>query len=538
MEEMVSDRSPENRLERLNALSDELNALRTLPEPRFTSRVPLLGPLVVAVRRLWNWMSTKWYVQPILEQQNRFNEQVVRSLDELAGVLSTQLRAQQARDAQADRSAESRPALWEDRASPKGFGFTGRAGEDCLDEMDEASLLTWENANVPILDRHSDELEALADEKLDEDITLNYPLHWRTWLESWGYLSDLALANEILGCCPGDLVLDLAAGTCWATEFLNRLGIRTVSLDLSLEMLRRGRKRLAADRRLEHRTVAAFTVGSAQHLPFAGETFNGVLCMNALHHMPSYRQALREVYRVLKEGGCAVFSEPGAMHAETPLSQTRMRELGVLEKSVSLPLIHRLAREAGFSRMQVVPLRDPASYLFEYTATPADLDVLRQMWEETVLFSPRERARFVLQKGAERPLDSRMPARVVFSHVLRARITLLRTCNPVRSGEEFTDQVLVANEGDVIWRAQGLAGQVTCGVKICTEDGRLLRDDLGRTNLPHDVAPGEEARLQVRIPALLAPGRYLLKYDMVAEYVTWFEQQGSPTARRVLTVTG
>lgn len=366
--------------------------MRTLREPRFSSRLPVIGPLIVALRRFWNWLSTKWYVQPILQQQNQFNEGLVRSLDELAAMI-VELR-------QWLESLPNSPRRDPTAPGRAGFGFIGRKGEDRLHVMDEASLLAWENASVPVLDRHSDEMEAMADEKLDEEFTLNYPLHWRPRLENWSHLSDLALANEILGCCPGDLVLDLAAGTCWATEFLNRVGIRTVSLDLSREMLRRGRKRLDADRRLQHRTVARFTAGSAQNLPFAGETFDGVLCMNALHHVPSYRQTLREVYRVLKEGGRAVFSEPGAIHAEIPLSKTRMREQGVLEKSVSLPLIHRFAREAGFSRMMVIPLQGSPFYLFEYTATPDDLEVLRQMWEETLRRSPLERARFALQKGA------------------------------------------------------------------------------------------------------------------------------------------
>ncbi len=51
-----------------------------LQEVRFTSNVPLVGGLIVATRRAWNWMSTRWYVLPLLKQQSRYNEQVIISM--------------------------------------------------------------------------------------------------------------------------------------------------------------------------------------------------------------------------------------------------------------------------------------------------------------------------------------------------------------------------------------------------------------------------------------------------------------------------
>lgn len=48
-----------------------------------------------------------------------------------------------------------------------------------------------------------------------------------------------------LPCGPGDLVLDLGAGPCWISEWLQRLRYRTLSIDISEEMLRIGRRRLA-----------------------------------------------------------------------------------------------------------------------------------------------------------------------------------------------------------------------------------------------------------------------------------------------------
>jgi len=403
--------------------------------------------------------------------------------------------------------------------------------------MTGEELTAWENRDVATIGRASDASESRADEKQDATTSVNFPLHWTTAKESWDYLFDISVACELLAPRPDDLILDFAAGTCWATELLNRIGIRPVAMDLSLEMMQRGRRRLATDSRLTFKDDASFVVARGQALPFVSECFDGVLCLNALHHLPSYAQALREIHRVLKPGGRAVFSEPGTAHAVAPLSQFRMREETVIEKAVSLPLIRRLALEAGFSRMKVVPLRSSGAYVFEYSAAPIDDQALSRMWDETVRLSPREHARFVLDKGDEPPLDTLLPANRLTGR-LSAQITATRVSDTVRAGRSFTDRLRIVNAGSVTWKARGrrFGGQVTCGLKVCTLDGEVLREDLGRTSLPRDVQPGEEVELDVTVDGVIPPGQYRLRYDMVVEGVTWFEFQGSPCLWRSLQV--
>jgi SAM-dependent methyltransferase len=403
--------------------------------------------------------------------------------------------------------------------------------------MSAEELWAFENRHVGSVDRDSDHSEARADERQDETTSLSFPLHWTSATLSWNYLFDFSIACELLAPRPDDLVLDFAAGTCWATELLARVGVRTISVDLSLEMMRRGRERLAADCRLVFRDEAEFVVARGQALPFADGTFDGVLCLNALHHLPSYAAALREIHRVLKPAGRAVFSEPGTEHAVQPLSQFRMREESVLEKGVSLPLIRRLALEAGFSRMTVVPLRSSSAYVFEYLATPHDDVLLRQMWDETVRRSPGEHARFVLHKGDDPPSDTLLPAQKLAGR-LQASIVLQEVSATVRVGQPFVDRIRITNAGTVTWKARGrrFGGQVTCGLKVCDAEGAVLREDLGRTALPRDVDPGEAVEIEMTVAGALPAGRYGLRYDMVVEGVTWFEFQGSPCALRSLDV--
>lgn len=53
-------------------------------EQPFQSETAVIGPLIAWVRGVWNSVSTKWYVRPIVQQQNQFNYLTVRQLEEVA----------------------------------------------------------------------------------------------------------------------------------------------------------------------------------------------------------------------------------------------------------------------------------------------------------------------------------------------------------------------------------------------------------------------------------------------------------------------
>jgi len=65
---------------------DDLAGRARLREPGFASDVPLVGPLIVGVRRLWNWMSAKWYVRAWMAQQADLNSRLVGMLGQLLQV--------------------------------------------------------------------------------------------------------------------------------------------------------------------------------------------------------------------------------------------------------------------------------------------------------------------------------------------------------------------------------------------------------------------------------------------------------------------
>ena len=88
--ERLRESHPEPRLEAgvnpavLRAGVAKFLASGELGEPDFVSQAPVIAPLIVAVRRFWNWMSTKWYVRPLVAQQTRVNREAGYLISELA----------------------------------------------------------------------------------------------------------------------------------------------------------------------------------------------------------------------------------------------------------------------------------------------------------------------------------------------------------------------------------------------------------------------------------------------------------------------
>lgn len=74
--------------ERDRAWLREKGQLRERP---FSSTLPLLGPLIVRFRSLWNGVATKWYVRPLIQQQNEFNALLIQRLGDLEAQVVPQI---------------------------------------------------------------------------------------------------------------------------------------------------------------------------------------------------------------------------------------------------------------------------------------------------------------------------------------------------------------------------------------------------------------------------------------------------------------
>jgi SAM-dependent methyltransferase len=316
-------------------------------------------------------------------------------------------------------------------------------------------------------------------------------------------------------------VLDFGAGVCWLSRFLALLGCRPICLDVSRTALELGERLFqewpSLDQPLE----------PPQFLPFDGRridlpdgSVDRIVCFEALHHVPNVNGVLAEMHRVLAPGGIAGFAEPGEQHSKSPASQGEMRNYDVLELDIVIGDIRRAAGKLGFSDMRF--------RLFSFPTVDMSYDERAAMVAGR---TPRHVARhvassmsqwsiFFLHKGTP-VLDSRGV------NGLRGEVRLLSKPMAVPGGQPFEIQVECVNTGTAVWLGADAykdVGSVRLGPHLYDDRMRLIEYELMRHPLGR-LLPGERSRERVSIGPL-APGNYILTFDLVAEHVTWFECVG------------
>jgi SAM-dependent methyltransferase len=107
-----------------------------------------------------------------------------------------------------------------------------------------------------------------------------------------------------LGTLTGKDALDYGCGHGMAAVVLARAGARVQAFDLSPAYVHEARERAVANGVRVNCVVA-----DGENLPFPDQSFDGVWGNAILHHLDLAR-AGRELHRVLKVGGVAVFCEP------------------------------------------------------------------------------------------------------------------------------------------------------------------------------------------------------------------------------------
>ncbi len=136
--------------------------------------------------------------------------------------------------------------------------------------------------------------QTIQDKMVEQYSALRYRLPYARAYHDWWMREMIALAgsDRLTG-----TVLDNGCGTGHIAALLPDARC-AVGLDLSFRMLNEARRRFAL-----------CVQGDSLHLPFPDRSFDLVFARSLLHHLSDPAQGVREISRVLKSGGRAVFAD-------------------------------------------------------------------------------------------------------------------------------------------------------------------------------------------------------------------------------------
>lgn len=143
-------------------------------------------------------------------------------------------------------------------------------------------------------------------------------------------------------------ILDCGCGTGPILQLLHEKypDRHYVGLDLTPEMI--------AAAQAKQLSNTEFLVGDSEHLPFAEESFDAVICTNSFHHYPHPQDFFNSAYRVLRKGGRLILRDYTSSdcivwlmnHLELPLANL----LGHGDVKICKPAeFTAMAERAGFT---------------------------------------------------------------------------------------------------------------------------------------------------------------------------------------------
>lgn len=106
---------------------------------------------------------------------------------------------------------------------------------------------------------------------------------------------------------PGAFILDLGCGTGRQCIPLTRMGIHTIGIDISEEMLLKAKKKIEY---LKHGPLVDLIVGDAENPPVKNNLFDGCIFYGTLHHLADKQNAIINASNKMKEGGLFYSLDP------------------------------------------------------------------------------------------------------------------------------------------------------------------------------------------------------------------------------------
>ncbi len=112
---------------------------------------------------------------------------------------------------------------------------------------------------------------------------------------------------------PGMKVLELGCGTGYFTREITRKNVDLTAIDISPDLLQEAKRNIVSNKII-------FALENAYSMNFSNCSFDTVVGSSVLHHL-DIRQALSEIYRVLRPCGTACFTEPNMLNPQIAIQK-------------------------------------------------------------------------------------------------------------------------------------------------------------------------------------------------------------------------
>jgi SAM-dependent methyltransferase len=313
-------------------------------------------------------------------------------------------------------------------------------------------------------------------------------------------------------------VLDVGCGPGWLSEFLARCGYWVTGVDVSEDMVRIARERIAS---IEEpigegvEALAEFHAMPVRELPWK-DRFDAAILYDAMHHFDDELETLRVIRRTLVPGG-RIFIHEGVRPAEGSEGERQliaeMEEYGTLESPFDPEYLVAVLGKGGFTDVTRFAAVDE---LLDVSEREREL----QRIEARMVNPPMNTVIAVNPVPAEVSEDGRE---------FVAQIEPTGSSQATPDGQELALAITVTNAGRGFWPSgpgpSFPLGTVTLGPYLVAESGQRI--ELARIPLPRSLSPGESVSAEVRIPIASLQGRQQVGIDLVREGIAWFADYGS-----------
>lgn len=164
-------------------------------------------------------------------------------------------------------------------------------------------------------------------EKLDDFLAPGYiaPFYIGSYHHSKDLIRGFANAITFMEIGEGRVLLDVGCGYAWTTEWMAKIGVTSIGIDINRTYMDVGRARMKGG------VQPHLIVGDVENLPLVDASCHAILGFDAFHHVPNRAAAMKGFYGKLVDGGRVVFVEPGSDHKDAPQSIDVMEKYGTLE---------------------------------------------------------------------------------------------------------------------------------------------------------------------------------------------------------------